>query len=84
MHSPINLTVNYDGGVRGGQAASAWTVTGNGLLFESRVLAEGGVTLGTGITVTEAELTAQEEGVKAALALIQRGFVTWSEDGWVL
>ena len=70
---PGNLVINYDGGVRGGCTAATWTIKGNGLIFDWQVLAEGGKSLPSGSTVTEAELTAQEQGVRAALALLQQG-----------
>ena len=46
--------------------------------------AEGGVLLADACSVPDAELKAQEEGVRAALALILDGTVSWSCDGEVI
>ena len=83
---PSRLVVNYDGGKRGnaGVAASAWTLQGAYGNSDFRVLAEGGVIKDSHTTVTDAELMAQEEGVKAGLSFILHGTVRWEHEGYVL
>ena len=81
---PSRLVVNYDGGKRDGLAASAWTVKGDfgdGVGFVS--LAEGGLLLPNSSTVTESELTAHEEGLKAVVSILACGSVLWDLDGRV-
>ena len=83
--APKKILAHFDGAKRGGgPAAAAWTIEGEMGDGVWAVLAEGGALLTITDTVTDAELTAQEEAVKAALSLIGERRVTWNPDGRVV
>ena len=72
------IRVHFDGGKRGcGPAAAAWADEGSNVEEEWSLLAEGGVLLPESASATDAELTAQEQAVNAALSLLQNCRVSW-------
>ena len=82
---PSKISVHFDGGKRGGgPAAAAWTLEGQGDNGAWAVLAEGGTLLNASASVTDAELTGQEEAVKAALSFLEYRRVSWNHNGNVL
>ena len=83
--APRKLLVHFDGAKRGtGPAAAAWSVQGELNDGAWAALAEGGVLLTTADSVMDAELTAQEEAVKATLGILEKGRVTWTHNGQVV